>query len=201
MKRLIWFLPLLAIPPILQGLSDSPSQSAPIIIHASDPQVPGSISGAADASSPAIRIAPPSTVEVIDPPMTTTTVPTGLDGLPFAPAGLDACAEMNFYRIQAGLPQRFDDSGRHQRWVRSDGLGWRESKCGNHEVSSTGCCFGYWQLNMKIFLKDWKLGPRLRDICLIVDPREVLGIEPLAKQKQACAAYQLYKLNGLTPWN
>lgn len=195
MRRLAWVIPLVLIPPALQGESVEPSHSAPIIARASEPEVPGSISGAARASSPAIRLTPPTTVEVGPPPV------PGLNGKPFAPEGLDECAEMNFYRVQWGLPARFDDSGRHSQWVRSDGLGWRESKCGNHQVSSTGCCFGYWQLYTGLFLKDWKLGPLLRDSCKIDNKYAVLGDDPLAKQKQACAAYQLYSVKGLTPWN
>lgn len=141
------------------------------------------IDGPVTATAPAVRLTPPI---------------AGLGNAPFAPEGLDECAEMNFYREQWGLPARFDDSGRHQRWTPSDGIGWRESKCQNDV--NTSCCWGYWQLNIGLFFGDWRMAPRLA-ACGVASHRDVSGTSPLAKQKQACAAAMLYQLSGLSPWS
>lgn len=144
---------------------------------------------AATALKPAVRLTPPTT---------TAPAPTGLGGLPFAPKGLDECAEMEFYRKQFGLPERFGDGGRHQLWTPSDGLGWRESKCKNYV--NTWCCYGYWQLHLNLFLSDWKLGPLLRNECKVDEVSDIFGHAPLQKQKQACAARKTYDVSGYSPW-
>lgn len=159
------------------------------------------IRAAATVREPARRGTPLTTPTVPATAATTTTTtpaPVGLNGLPFAPAGLDECAEMLFYMQQFGLPSRFGDGGRHQRWTPSDGLGWRESKCKNYV--NTWCCYGYWQLHINLFLKDWKLGPLLRNECKVNGVSDIFGHAPLQKQKQACAARKLYDVAGLAPW-
>lgn len=126
----------------------------------------------------------------------------GLNGLPFAPAGLDACAEMVYYMRQAGLPERFGDGGRHQRWTRSDGLGWRESKCRNDVTSSTGCCVGYWQNYISSHLSRMSAyRPRIINECKVDERSDILGTSALAKQKQACVTKVVYDISGLAPWN
>ena len=142
------------------------------------------LTATADANEPAVRLNLP---------------PLSPLGLPFAPAGWSGCTEMNFYRVQFGLPERFGDGGRHQKWVPSDGLGWRESKCRNDVTSSTGCCHGYWQLYISLFLRDTKLGPKVR-ACNVTKPLDVFGLEPYNKQRNACVAKALYDLKGLDPW-
>lgn len=146
---------------------------------------------------PTVRINPPSRQNPPSPTPTTTVV-SGLHGKPYAPVGLSLCAEMNFYRIQWGLPARFDDSGHHQRWTKSDGLGWRESKCQNDVVSSTGCCGGYWQLYISVFLRDHRMKPLLA-VCDVDSLSDVTGVEPYDKQRQACAARALYSVDP-TAW-
>lgn len=131
--------------------------------------------------------------------VTTPETPTGLNGLPFAPPGLNACDEMNFYRIQAALPDRFGSSGQHQTWVQSDGLGWREAKCNNDLISSTGCCVGYWQMYFSQHMSDHRMIPRYA-ACGITQVSDYFGNAPLQKQKQACATKALYDVAGLSPW-
>lgn len=144
---------------------------------------------------PTVRLDPPARSDV---PVTTTPVILGLQDKPYAPAGLSLCAEMNFYRIQWGLPNRFDDSGHHQKWTKSDGLGWRESKCQNDVVSSTGCCGGYWQLYISVFIRDYRMKPLLA-ACDVRTLADVTGVEPYDKQRQACAARALYSVDP-TAW-
>lgn len=129
-----------------------------------------------------------STVEV---PSTTTTV------LVASSPPLDKCAEMETYRVAAGLPARFGASGHHQRWTRSDGLGWRESKCGNNEISQTGCCVGYWQIG-KVVFNDWRVHPRA--VACGATWSNIRGETVGAKTRQACVAKALYDIVGLSPW-
>lgn len=147
-----------------------------------------------------VGVRPPAVPRTPVPPRPTQPpVATGLNGLPFAPAGMSGCEEMNFYRIQWGLPQRFDDSGHHQRWTRSDGLGWRESKCQNPAVSGTGCCGGYWQLYISLFLRDGRMAPKLA-ACDVKRLSDVTGESAYNKQRQACAAKATYDVVGLSAW-
>lgn len=123
----------------------------------------------------------------------------GLWGLPFAPPGLDACQEMEYYMNQFELPARFGSYSRHQHWVASDGLGWREAKCQNNLSSSTDCCVGYWQLYFSQHMRDHRMAPRYA-ACEIRTIYDYWGNDPLQKQKQACAAKALYDVAGLSPW-
>lgn len=144
---------------------------------------------------------PPSATALRTDPPTTTTDPCadrGLGCLPFAPAELDSCARMVWYMGQWGLPDRFGDSGRHGRWVASDGLGWRESKCDNAAISPTGCCGGWWQLYIATFIAHGH-----RDalaLCGVDDLADVVGINPPAEQRQACVTAWLWSIDGLSPW-
>jgi hypothetical protein len=114
------------------------------------------------------------------------TSPSGLRGLPFAPTGLDNCAEMKFYRQQAGLPERFDS------------LGWRESNCRNEDGVHTGCCYGYWQLHKDHVRSGY--ARRWRDECGITSLQDFNSDTPIDKQRQACGAFVLYDMSGYTPW-
>jgi hypothetical protein len=139
------------------------------------------------ATAPAVRLNPP------EPP-----TPVGIWGQPFAPEGLSDCDEMNFYRLQWGLPDQFSDqprSGSRSSW----GYGWRESNCRNEEDVRTYCCYGYWQLYFSQHMKDHRMGPRYA-ACGINEISDYNGDEPLDKQKQACAAAALYEVDGLSPW-
>ncbi len=115
------------------------------------------------------------------------------------PTFTDLCVEMNWHRERVGLPYRFADYGRHQTWVASDGLGWREAKCRNDLTSSTGCCVGWWQLNIGLFLRDHRMAPRLH-ACGVWSKWDALGTSFDAKSRQACAAKALYDVAGLSPW-
>lgn len=121
----------------------------------------------------------------------------GLQGLPFAPDGLDACAEMNFYRLQWGLPAQFGDQPRSGPRSQQ-GYGWRESNCRNDVVSGTGCCVGYLQIHTGNFT-----APGYRSgiaACEVSKRSDILGNAPLQKQKQMCVAKVLYDVSGLSPW-
>jgi hypothetical protein len=106
--------------------------------------------------------------------------PTGIWGQPFAPFGLTACQEMMFYAAQFGLPARME------------GIGWRESNCRNEDGVRTSCCHGYWQLHRMHF-------PMPE--CDAWSYHDVNSNDPLEKQKQACAAKQLYDAAGMSPWS
>jgi hypothetical protein len=121
-------------------------------------------------------------LEIDMPPI----VIVGPTGLPFAPAGLDDCAEMTWYRVQAGLPDRFDQ------------LGYRESRCTNTPVSRTGCCVGYWQLHEIIFRDHRLIEPLARCKATWLNVR---GDDPASKQRNACAAKQLFDTAGYQPWS
>ena len=126
----------------------------------------------------AVRKNPPSPAPVGEP--------TGVLGLPFAPEGLAPCDEARFYREQFGLPPAFD------------GLVYRESRCTNTVTSKTGCCVGYWQIHYIIF-KDHRMGA-LAEICGATWVN-IKGDDPLSKQRNACAAKQLFDVVGYQPWS
>jgi peptidoglycan hydrolase-like protein with peptidoglycan-binding domain len=117
----------------------------------------------------------------LPPPMT-----TGLNGLPFAPAGLSNCAEMSFYRQQAGLPEKFD------------ALGWRESNCRNEDGVHTSCCWGYWQLHQNHVRSGY--AKRWREECQIDSYQDFNSDNAIDKQRQACGAFVLYDMSGYSPW-
>ena len=116
-------------------------------------------------------------------------IEAGLNCLPFAPPGLSNCDEMNFYRQQWGLPDRFS------------ALGWRESNCRNEDSVRTFCCHGYWQLYVSMMLADQRAGPRFRDECQIFSASDVNSDDPLDKQRQACGTAVLYSISGYSPWS
>lgn len=104
-----------------------------------------------------------------------------------APGGLSNCDEMSWYRSKVGLPARFD------------AIGWRESNCRNEEGVHTSCCWGYWQLNVALHLRDGRLAGRYH-ACGIYGRQDVDGDNPGDKYRQACAAKALYDTVGLSPW-
>ncbi len=150
-------------------VESSPSSLAPL------PRVTRAPQPLATASVTAVRETASVVVETEPPP----TVPTGLHGLSFAPEGLSDCEEMAFYRVQAGLPDRF--GGPEQT-----GLGWRESNCRNEDGVRTSCCHGYWQLHRQHFNGSGF----------------VYGVDcqALDKQRQACSAKALYDEVGYSAW-
>ena len=112
-------------------------------------------------------------------------VPTGINGLPFAPPGLSNCDEMEFYARQFGLPAAFDR------------IGWRESNCRNEDGVHTSCCWGYWQLHRMHFANHPSIfGGR----CDAWSVNDVNSDTPLDKQRQACSAKQLYDMVGMSAW-
>lgn len=105
--------------------------------------------------------------------------PPGLNGLPFAPADLTGCDEMEWYRVQAGLIDHFD------------GVGFRESSCRN--TVSSSCCHGYWQIHEGV----WIPMPE----CSVATVAALLGTDPIDKQRNACAARVVYETQGGSAWD
>lgn len=119
----------------------------------------------------------------------------------YAPDGLSGCEEMNWYRINAGLPERFGDGGHHQVWTRSDGFGWRESKCQNNALSSNGCCGGYWQEYITSHLSGQsQYRGRIIDECGVNSMSDIRGETPQQKWAQACVTKIVYDISGESPW-
>ncbi len=104
-----------------------------------------------------------------------------------APPGLNNCDEMSWYRQYVGLPARFDQ------------IGWRESNCRNEEGVHTSCCWGYWQLNVALHMRDHRIAPKYR-ACGVSSRFDVDGDNPGDKYRQACAAKALYDVVGLSAW-
>jgi hypothetical protein len=147
------------------------------------PQV---IEEAAVATAPAVRLEIPTTTSTVA--VAPAPVPTGLNGLPFAPEGLSDCDEMAFYRVQAGLPDRFQ------------ALGWRESNCRNEDQVRTFCCHGYWQMYTSLHVRDHRLAPRMA-ACGVFSHHDLNSDDPLEKQRQACAAKALFDVVGYSAWS
>lgn len=98
------------------------------------------------------------------------------------------CDEMHWYRANAGLPARFD------------GIGWRESNCRNEDGVHTSCCYGWWQLNVGLHLRDHRLAGRYHD-CGVYSYTDVNSDTPGDKRRQACAAKALYDVVGISAWS
>lgn len=97
----------------------------------------------------------------------------------FAPSGLSDCDEMTWYRVQAGLPAKFDQ------------IGWRESRCINRDDVRTFCCHGWFQLFVSLHLRDHRLAARYA-ACGIDSADDVNSDTPIDKWRQACAAKAVY---------
>src|SRR6187399_3075108 len=141
----------------------------------SPPEMPSIEAGVATAVALRglmIQLEPPPT-----PPPPETTNPPQYG----APSGLSDCDEMRWYRINAGLPSRFD------------AIGWRESNCRNEDGVRTYCCYGYWQLYVSIHLRDPRLGPRYR-ACGVNSADDVNSDTVADKLRQACAAKAVYDI-------
>lgn len=106
---------------------------------------------------------------------------------PSGPVGLTGCDEMNWYRVNAGLPERFS------------ALGWRESNCRNEDGVRTWCCHGYWQLYISLWIQDHRLSPRLA-ACGVDSADDVNSDTHEDKLRQACAAKAAYDVSKFQPW-
>lgn len=155
--------------------------------------------------STATRLVPP--IQVVP-----TTVDTcnheGLHCLPFAPPTSTGCDEMNFYRIEFGLPDRFSDQPRTGP-KRQMGIGFRESSCNNTLINreSTPCCGGYFQIGWGNISAPGYAAAGIWSYCEITRASDYIGDTPLQKQKSACAASGLYNYHvlngpyGTWPWD
>lgn len=106
---------------------------------------------------------------------------------PPVPVFDDPCAEMSWYRQQAGLPESFDR------------IGWRESRCLNRDDVRTFCCHGWWQLYVGLHVRDHRLGP-LYAACGVFSADDVNSDTAEDKRRQACAAYALWSVVGDDAW-
>lgn len=132
---------------------------------------------------PALRLNPP------DPQPLNACNYEGLNCLEFAPPELTGCEEMEFYRVQAGLPDRWGDEPRTGP-VRQKGIGWRESNCRNDVT--TYCCGGYWQIGWGNITAYGYRAFGIWDRCKIASRYDYVGTSSLQKQKSACAAKGLF---------
>lgn len=136
------------------------------------------------------------TVARVDPPPTTTIDPcnhAGLDCRPFYPGDpADKCAELNFYRIEWGIPDGWGDQPRTGP-KRSWGRGWRESNCDNTANShhSAGCCFGWWQVASSNITAPGYAAAGVFSNCGVASKWDYWGDDPLAKQRNACIVANL----------
>lgn len=138
-------------------------------------------------SAQAVRLTPP-------------TNDAGLRGMPFAPDGLDPCAEMSWYAGQAGLPDSvavndgtggFDDlPTREVAGVAEQAIGRRESGCNNSSANS--CCGGWYGLAWSN-LQAPGYRPFTSAHCSAFVRNDIVGASALSKQKQACVAMILYQ--------
>lgn len=104
----------------------------------------------------------------------------------YAPEGLGDCDEMNWYRIDVGLPERFS------------GIGWRESNCRNEDGVRTSCCHGYWQMHRMHFNGS---GVIYGVYCGAYSYHDVNSDTPEDKKRQACVAKALYDKVGISAWS
>lgn len=135
-----------------------------------------------DNLRPADRIA-----SLVETTTTAAYIPVGLWNQPFAPEGLSDCDEFNFYRVQWGLPERFNK------------LAWRESNCRNEDGVKTYCCHGYLQLYVSYQIKDHRVVDRYHE-CGVYSHEDLNSDTPIEKQRQLCAASVLYDIEGFSPW-
>lgn len=134
---------------------------------------PEGVIAPATATAPAVRIDPPDQAST----PTTTEVPHFEND----------CVEMAYYRQAAGLPAHFDQ------------IGYRESRCRNEDSVHTSCCYGWFQLNVSLHLRDHRLvGPY--HACGVYSYADVNSDTQDDKQRQACAAKALYSVVGYSAW-
>ena len=159
-----------------------PIDSAPNTIELST--LPIRTPAVATETAVRIPVEPSTTVEVPTLPPETTEAPVPY----YAPEGLSDCDEMHWYRVDAGLPERFD------------ALGWRESNCRNEDGVKTYCCYGYWQLYTSLHLRDHRLAPKMH-ACGVYGADDLNSDTPEDKKRQACAAKALYDVVGYSAWS
>lgn len=117
--------------------------------------------------------------------------PITLDSLGLKPAvrgeqhgdweGLSGCDEMRWYRINAGLPEKFDS------------IGYRESRCQNDArptLPAASCCRGYWAIHKgNITAPGYKAGAAA---CGIRTEWDYYGTSHEQKLASACFAKVLF---------
>lgn len=105
----------------------------------------------------------------------------------YAPEGLSGCDEMNWYRVNAGLPEVFDH------------LGFRESRCDNSVGNA--CCHGWWANFLTSHLSSQSAyRDRIINECGVTRASDIRGLSPQQKWAQACVTFVVYSISGLSPW-
>lgn len=136
--------------------------------------------------APAVRGTAFQATDTLPPPPSS--IPTGIDGLPFAPPGLDACDRAVFYAAQFGLDQV------SWRGMSVESVIWRESNCRNDV--STWCCYGYFQVYADIWV-----GSESRRECGVTSLWDYYAATPEARQRSACMARIVYDQQGPCAWD
>jgi peptidoglycan hydrolase-like protein with peptidoglycan-binding domain len=121
--------------------------------------------------------------------VTPTDSPPGLNGLPFAPAGLSDCADAEFYRQQWNLPEAFTT------------IVYRESRCHNRESVHTFCCWSRYQHFISSHLsRQSAYRQRIITECQVSGREDIDSDTPIDKQRAACVTAVVYSISGLRPW-
>lgn len=162
---------------------DTGPPAPPSTVWSGAMNLPPPLTTSVEVSSPALR--GPAIQLTEPPPAPTTTIPTGLWGLPLAPSDLDGCNEFKFYRTQFGLPERFDK------------IAYRESRCTNTPISATGCCVGYLQIHWINFNDHRMIEPAA---ACEATWENIRGNDPYSKQRQVCMAAAMYATVHYQPW-
>lgn len=158
--------------------TDEPSTTVTIALGPMPTDTPSLVAVATEFAE---RVAPPTT----DP-----CNHEGLNCLPFAPAGLSPCDEMNWWRVQWSIPDRWGDEPRDGPKI-GWGRGWRESNCepwANSHLSA-GCCFGYWQIASSNITAPGYAAAGVFSNCGVFskwDYWDAVDPSPLQRQRQAC---------------
>lgn len=103
--------------------------------------------------------------------------------------GGDLCAEMSWYRQQAGLPEQFD------------AIGYRESRCRNDAPPTNSVARnyrGWWSVGV-MHIRNKVYGPGAA-ACGITSEWDYYGTSHEQKQASACFAKVLYDHSGMNPW-
>jgi hypothetical protein len=172
----------------LGSLAGAPPPAPPETIPAPPRCIPAclALNGDAYAAAPAVRLGnqdPP----FVEPAWWRADVETVDAWARYAPAGLSARDEFDWYRQAFGMPPLFI------------GIGYRESRHIQDEHVRTSCCVGWLQLWVALHLRDHRLAPRY-EACGVDHESDVDGPEPWEKWRHMCAARAVLDVQGMSAW-